>query len=49
MQNPEGCQHWWFTPVMLATQEAEIRRIMETAGQIVWEALSRKYPKQKNG
>jgi hypothetical protein len=29
-------RHWWLTPVILATQEAEIRRIVvETNGQIV--------------
>jgi hypothetical protein len=24
----KGARHWWLTPVILATQEAEIRRIM---------------------
>jgi hypothetical protein len=38
-----------FTPVILATQEAEIRRIVVPSqpGQIVCETLSRKYPIQK--
>jgi hypothetical protein len=37
-----GC--WWLTPVILATQEAEVRRItfQSQPGQIVQEALSRK-------
>jgi hypothetical protein len=37
-----GC--WWLTPVILATQEAEIRRIAVRSQpwQIVHEALSRK-------
>jgi hypothetical protein len=35
----------WFTPVILATQEAEIRRIMVQSQlrQIVLETLSQKY------
>jgi hypothetical protein len=34
--------HWWLTPVLLATQEAEIRRIMVQIQprQIVFETLS---------
>jgi hypothetical protein len=42
-----GC--WWLTPVILATLEAEIRRIViqSQTGQIVQETLSRKYPSQK--
>jgi hypothetical protein len=41
----------WPTPVILATQEAEIRRIMVQShiGQIVQEIQSQKYPKQKKG
>jgi hypothetical protein len=44
-----GC--WWLTPVILATQEAEIRRIVIQShpGEIVHETLSRKNPSQKNG
>jgi hypothetical protein len=36
-------------PIILATQEAEIRRIMvqSQCGQTVCETLSRKYPSQK--
>jgi hypothetical protein len=38
-----------FVPVILATQEAEIRRILvsDKPGQIVLEILSQKYPTQK--
>jgi hypothetical protein len=32
--------HWWLTPVILATQEAEIRRIVVQLGQIVHKTLS---------
>jgi hypothetical protein len=43
-----GCQ--WLTPVILATQEAEIRKIMvQSQSQwIVLQTLSRKGPSQKN-
>jgi hypothetical protein len=39
----------WLTPVILATQEAEIRRIAVQShpGQIVRETLSQKNPSQK--
>jgi hypothetical protein len=42
-----GCR--WLTPVFLATQEAEIRRIevRSQSGQIVQETLSRKKKSQK--
>jgi hypothetical protein len=41
--------HWWLTPVILATQEAEIRRIAvhSQPGQIICETLSRKNPSPK--
>jgi hypothetical protein len=40
---------WWLTPVILATQEAEIRRtdVQSHAGQIVLDTLSRKIPSEK--
>jgi hypothetical protein len=42
-------RHWWLTPIVLATQEAEIKRItvQRQPGQIVCETLSRKKPSQK--
>jgi hypothetical protein len=41
--------HWQLTPIILATQEAEIRRIsvQSQPGQIVRETLSLKNPSQK--
>jgi hypothetical protein len=42
-------RHWQLTPVILATQKTEIRRItvQNQPGKIVCETLSRKYPSQK--
>jgi hypothetical protein len=39
----------WLTPIILATQEAEIRRIVVQSqqGQIVHKILSQKTPSQK--
>jgi hypothetical protein len=31
----EEAGHWWLIPVILATQEAEVRRIKASPGQIV--------------
>jgi hypothetical protein len=44
-------RHWWLTPVILATQEAEIRRIevRSQPRQIVQEILSQKKPLAKKG
>jgi hypothetical protein len=46
-QKAAGC--WWLTPVILATQEAAIRRIVVRSQprQIVCETLSQKYLIQK--
>jgi hypothetical protein len=40
--------HWWLTPVILVSQETEIRRIMiwSQPGQIVHKTLSQKNPSQ---
>jgi hypothetical protein len=42
--------HRWLTPAILATQEAEIKRIevRSQPGQIVHEILSQKNPSQKS-
>jgi hypothetical protein len=37
---------WWLTPIILAIQEAEIRRIVKLR-EIIHETLSWKYPSQK--
>jgi hypothetical protein len=41
----------WLTPAILATQEAEIRRItvQSQLGQTVHKTISRKNPSQKKG
>jgi hypothetical protein len=44
-----SAQQWWLTPVIPATQEAEIRRItvQSQPRQIVHKTLSQKNPSQK--
>jgi hypothetical protein len=46
---PRGARCQWLRPIILATQEAEIRRIavQSQTKQIVCESLSQKYPSQK--
>jgi hypothetical protein len=48
-KNRSLARHWWLTLVILATQEAEIRRIevQSQPGQIVHETLSQKIPNTK--
>jgi hypothetical protein len=43
-----GYSSWWFMPVIVAAEEAEIRRteIQSQPGQIVSEPLSQKYQTQ---
>jgi hypothetical protein len=45
----QGAGHQWLTPVILATQQAEIKRITDQnqPGQIVCKILSQKSPSQK--
>jgi hypothetical protein len=42
IKNKELAGHWWLTPVILGTLEAEIKRVMVQShpGQIVCETLS---------
>jgi hypothetical protein len=44
MQNPHKARCQWLTPIILATQEAEIRRILvqSQAGQIVQDPVLKK-------
>jgi hypothetical protein len=42
-----GC--WWLTPVLLATQKAEIRRITVRSQPIVHETLAQKKNHYKKG
>jgi hypothetical protein len=44
-------RHRWLTPVILATQEAEVRRIVvrSQSRQIVLKTLSQKYLTHKKG
>jgi hypothetical protein len=50
-QEAEAARHWWLTPIILATQEAEVRRIMvgSQPGQMVHKTLSEKTPITKKG
>jgi hypothetical protein len=50
-KNENTARHWWLTPVILATQEAEIKRIIvqSQSRQIVPEILSQKKTHHKKG
>jgi hypothetical protein len=41
-ERPSKARHQWLVPVILTTQEAEIKRIAVRSQQIVQETLSRK-------
>jgi hypothetical protein len=47
---PQGAGHLWLRPIILAIQEAEIRRIevQSQPGQIVWETLVQKTLSREN-
>jgi hypothetical protein len=49
LQNVKIARRWWLTPIILATQEAKVRKIavQSQPGQIVRETLSLKNPPQK--
>jgi hypothetical protein len=49
IQNTRRARCWWLTPLVLATKEAETRRIMiqSQLGQIVHETLYLKFPTHK--
>jgi hypothetical protein len=40
LKKQDKARHQWLTPVILATQEAEIRRIVIPSQQVVHETLS---------
>jgi 4-hydroxy-3-methylbut-2-en-1-yl diphosphate synthase IspG/GcpE len=42
-------RHRWLMSIILATQEAEVRRITINPGKIVHETLSQKNPSHKKG
>jgi hypothetical protein len=48
-RSSNGARCQWLTPIILATQEAEIRKtvVQSQPGQIVQEILSQKNPSQK--
>jgi hypothetical protein len=48
-KRPTTAKYRWLMPVILATQEAEIRSmaVLSQSKQIVHDTLSRKYPTQK--
>jgi hypothetical protein len=51
LKAPPPARSWWLTHIILATQEAEVRRVVVQSQprKIVYDILSQKYPMQNRG